>query len=64
MCLKAENYSAEIIELVAPIGLSFFIYDELGLLNHSTYQSCAQIHNAAKYSREHMFSKHDICEDG
>lgn len=64
MCFKAENYSPEIDELVAPTGLPYFIYDEIGRLTKGPYQFCAQIHNAARNPREHIFSKHENCEDG
>ncbi|PON32412.1 hypothetical protein PanWU01x14_361620 [Parasponia andersonii] len=64
MCFKAENYSSEIDELVAPLGLPFFVYDEIGHITRSPYQLCAQIHDAARNPREHIFSKHDVCEDG
>ena len=65
MCLKADNFSSEIDALVAPSELPLFAYDEIGHLTRRPYLFViAQIRNTAGNSREHVFSKHDVCEDG
>ena len=64
MCFKAENFYSEVDVLAVPIGLPFFIYDGIGNLKRNLYQFCAKKHNNARNPREHIFSKHDVCEDG
>ena len=58
MCLKLESSFAEFGKVVASFGLPLDILDET---EHST-QFCAQMHR--RNTREHIMSKHDVCEDG
>jgi hypothetical protein len=64
MCLKDKNSFSVDYAIVAPFGLSSFIFDEIGCLTYSSLEFCAQTPCAAINLREHNISEHDVCEDG
>ena len=68
MCLKVENYLAEVNEVLALFDFEqhFFIFDEIQL-QHFTYtpfQFPAQKPSVGRILRKRVMLKHDVCEDG
>ena len=59
MCLKVESHLSEINEVVALFEVPLYVP-----LTYSQVWFHALMPSAARNLREHVMSKHDVCEDG
>ena len=64
MCLKVENHLSDVNEVVAPFELPLFVLNDNRHLTNSQVWFHALMPCVARNLREHVMSKHDVCEDG
>lgn len=64
MCLKVENHLSDVNEVVASFQLALFVLNDNQHLTYSQVWFNALMPSLARYLREHVMSKHDVCEDG